>query len=245
MDTEKILTAASLKRSIPHKPAYIQVVEQIQQMTKNGELMPGDQLLPERELAEKFGVSRTSLRKGLAVLDGMGLIEVTPRDGAYVQRRTLPDVIEPLAQILFHEREQVAHLFEVRQMIETQAARLAALRRDEQDLEGLRRLNRQFEADLRRGDIAFQANLDFHTGIVKAAKNPILTEIMSTLLRATMEVYALARQRSMAGRTNLLQFVDEHERIIEAIARQDPDRAAMLAAQHLDGARKRIEVEER
>src|SRR5262245_27493754 len=107
MESEKILTVESFKRSPAPKPLHEQVVEQIQQLIKNGELNPGDQLLPERELAEKLGVSRTSVRKAVARLEGMGIIAVTPRDGAYVRRRSLEDAVEPLTQILFQEREKV------------------------------------------------------------------------------------------------------------------------------------------
>ena len=242
MEAEKILTLDSFKRSPAPKPLHAQVVEQIQQLIRNGELTPGDQLLPERELAEKLGVSRTSVRKAVAKLEGMGVIEVTPRDGAYVRQRSLEDAVEPLTRILFQEREKVAHQFEVRQMIETQAARLAALRRDESDLQSLRELNRQFEAGLRQGDVAFEPNTHFHMAIVKAAKNPILTEITVALLTAAMEVYASARRRSFLDAPDSLRFVTEHDQIINAIARQDADLAAKLMAKHIDDARQRIEA---
>jgi GntR family transcriptional repressor for pyruvate dehydrogenase complex len=242
MRAEKILTIENFKRSPAPKPLHAQVVEQIQQLIKNGELNPGDQLLPERELAEKLGVSRTSVRKAVARLEGMGIIAVTPRDGAYVRRRSLEDAVEPLTQILFQEREKVTHQFEVRQMLETQAVRWAAQRRDEADLQVLRELNQQFEAGLRRGEVAFEANARFHIAIVKAAKNPILTEISVALLTAAMEVYASARRRSFLDAPDSLRFVTEHEQIIQAITQQEPDLAAKLMAKHIDDARHRIEV---
>ena len=61
---------------------YTQVVDQIHHLIRQGELSPGDRLLPERELAETMGVSRTSVRQALGVLEGRGVIEVTPRNGA-------------------------------------------------------------------------------------------------------------------------------------------------------------------
>jgi len=237
-------TETDLKRLAEPKPVYVQVVEHIQHSIEKGDLLPGDQLLPERELAEKFQVSRTSMRKALAVLAGMGVIEVSPRDGAYVRRRSLTGVVEPLTQVLFRERANVSHLFEVRQIIEIQAVRLAAERRTETDLQQLRELNRQFESDLRQGFLAGQSNTRFHLAIVEMAKNPPLTEIFSPVLTATMEVYALSRQRSLYNTHNLLQFADEHEWIINAIAQQKPDLAAQLLAKHIDDARRRVEVEE-
>lgn len=244
MESGTIDTMASLKRTRRRKkPVYIQVEERIRQLIKNGELAPGDQLLPERELADMFGVSRTSVRQALAVLDGMGVIEITPRDGAYVRRQSLEEAVEPLTQVLFQERSQVSHLFEVREIIETQAARLAAYRRDEADLDRLRRLNRQYEADLRKGDLAFEANTRFHIAIVETAKNPLLIDIMCTLLKATMEVYAVARHRSLSSARNLLRFVHEHEQIIDAVAQQDADLAASLITKHINDARERVRIE--
>ena len=81
MNVESIPTGDSFKRSTSRKLLYVQVVEQIRHLIKQGELAPGDQLLPERELAEMLKVSRTSVRQALAVLEGMGIIEITPRDG--------------------------------------------------------------------------------------------------------------------------------------------------------------------
>jgi GntR family transcriptional repressor for pyruvate dehydrogenase complex len=244
VDVAQVVSANGLKRAGQPKPLYLKVAEEIQEAIKAGDLLPGDQLLPERELAEKFGVSRASMRKSLAMLAGMGIIEVSPRDGAYVRRRSLAGAVEPLTQVLYQAREHISHLFELRQMIETQAVRLAALRRTDQDLQRLAGLNREFEADLRRGYVAGQSNTAFHLAIVETAKNPPLTEIMTALLTATMEIYALPRQRSLLSHANLLQFVDEHDRIIEAIARPDPDLAAFLMAKHIDDARRRVEVAE-
>jgi GntR family transcriptional repressor for pyruvate dehydrogenase complex len=224
------------------QPLYSQVVEQIRQLIRQGELTPGDQLLPERELAEKLGVSRTSIRQALAVLEGMGVIEINPRDGAYVRQRSLEGAVESLTQVLFQEREQVKHSFEVRRIIETQAVRLAAERRTEADLERLQELNRQFASGLQASDLAFDANMEFHLGIVETAKNPLLTEIMGTILTATVEVYALARRQSLASSSNLSKFVNEHEQIISAIAQQNPDLAASLLGRHIDDARKRVEM---
>jgi GntR family transcriptional repressor for pyruvate dehydrogenase complex len=241
-ESKGFAVVGSLKRSTQQKPLYSQVVEHIRQSIRTGELAPGDQLLPERELAEKLEVSRTSVRHALAVLEGMGIIEISPRDGAYVRQRSLGEAVEPLTRALFQKREQVAHLFEVRRIIEIEAACLAAERRTEADLEHLRELNRQFEADLYHQDRAFDANMQFHQAIVETARNPLLTEIMGTILTATVEVYAIARQESLASAGNLAKFVNEHEQIINAIAQQNRELVTILLSKHIDDARRRVEL---
>lgn len=242
MTAAQLNAVPQLKRSNKQKPIYWQVVDQIQESIKAGHLLPGDQLLPERELAEQFGVSRPSVRQALAVLDTQGVIEITPRDGAYIRRPDLEHAVEPLAQALFWEREQVTHLFEMRLLIETQAGRLAAARRDAADLERLWAINHRYETELSQADLAFQANKDFHIAIVEAAKNPLLTEVMTPLLIATMEVYVSARQESLPKAPNLQGFVQEHRHILEAIERQEADLTAQLIAQHIDDARRRVSL---
>ncbi|MDH3674270.1 MAG: FCD domain-containing protein, partial [Anaerolineae bacterium] len=148
---------------------------------------------------------------------------------------------EPLTQVLYQEREQVAHLFEVRRIIETQAACLAAERCTAADAQRLRTLNREFEQGLHDRDLAYDANMRFHLGIVETAKNPILTEILGPLLTATVEVYATAREQSLSSTSNLARFVLEHEEIVEAIAHKETELSADLLAAHIDGAQRRVE----
>lgn len=242
MNFESLTTGDSFKRPTAQKPLYVQVVEQIRQLIKQGELAPGDQLLPERELAEMLKVSRTSVRQALAVLEGMGIIEITPRDGAYIRQRSLDGALESLTQALFQEREQVEYMFEVRQIIETQAVCLAAERRTGEDLRYLRELNQQFADDLHHRNLAYDANMRFHLGIVETAKNPLLIEIMGTILTATIEVFAKAREQGLATTSNWAKFVAEHEQIIEAIAQKDAVLASGLLTAHIDSSRKRIEM---
>ena len=133
-------------------------------------------------------------------------------------------------------------MFEVRQIIETQAACLAAERRTEEDLRHLRELNQQFADGLNHRDLAYDANMQFHLGIVETAKNPLLIEIMGTILTATVEVYAKAREQGLATSSNWAKFVVEHEQIIDAIAQRDAILASKLLTAHLDSSRKRIEM---
>ncbi len=234
----------SLKREARQQPVAAKVAEHIQRLIRSGELSPGDQLLPERQLAEKLGISRTSVREALAVLAGMGVVEVSPRDGAYIKRRSLEDAIEPLAQILFREQQSIMHMFEVRQIIETQAVRLAALRRDDSDLQRLSELRRQVEEDVRNNNPSDESDTLFHIGIIEAAKNPLLSSITAGLITAMMEVYGPARQRILSNPIEAPKFLREHQAIVEAIAAKDSERAASLMAQHIDHARVRVQAEE-
>mgnify|MGYP005846913127 CR=1 FL=1 len=232
-------TSTSLKRAARPVSTPTRAVEHIHELIRKGELAPGDQLLPERQLAEKLGISRSSVREALAILAGMGIIEISARDGAYVKRRSPERALEPLAQILYRERESVMHMFEVRRIIETQAVRLAALRRSEPDIERLRELNERVEAEVKGGLPADESDTLFHIGILETAKNPLLSTVFAPLITPMMEVYAPARQKILE--TDGRRFLREHELIIQAIAEGNPDRAESLMARHIEHARRRVE----
>lgn len=229
-----------LKRA-NHQPVYTQVAEQIQQLIKSGELNPGDQLLPERQLAERLQVSRTSIREALALLVGKGVIEISPRNGAYIRRHRLEQATEALALVLFQEQQSLHHLIEVRQIIETQAVRLAALRRTVDDIERLQALSERVAGDVRQAVPADASDTLFHVGIVETAQNPLLTNVMGTLIVAMMEVYGPARRRMLADPLEAPKFIDEHQQIVDAIMEQDPERAAALITQHLNHALQHLE----
>lgn len=235
----------NLKRPARQQPVSAQVVEQIRQLIKSGELSPGDQLLPERQLAEKLGIGRSSVREALAVLAGMGIVDISPRDGAYIRRRSLEDALEPLAQILFREQQSIMHMFEVRQIIETQAVRLAALRRDEDDIERLTSLAQSVETDVRDGGKSDESDTLFHVGVVETAKNPLLSSVIAALVTVMMEVYSPARQRILSNPIEAHGFLSEHRLIVNAIAEGNADEAARWMAQHIDHARERVEAGER
>src|SRR5437870_9542061 len=84
---------------------YEEIVRQIKAMIAEGRLKSGDQLPPERDLAEKFLVSRTSVREALRALESVGLIEIRPGEGTFVREVSVDALVEPLALVLLSQRE--------------------------------------------------------------------------------------------------------------------------------------------
>jgi GntR family transcriptional repressor for pyruvate dehydrogenase complex len=226
------------------QPVYVSVVEYIHTRIKQGELKPGDPLLSERELCEQFGVSRTSVRKALAILSGMGLVDVTPRNGAYVAEINSQLAIDSLSQMIARNRYQAAHLYEVRRLIEVQAARLAAIRRDEADMIRLRELHHLVKESLQNPVALHRADMNLHIGIAESAKNPFFAELMRVLISAYMEIFDVvwARQGLNEEEQALFaHYIQQHGLIVEAIADKDPEAAAAYVTQHIDDSRKRYE----
>ena len=101
---------------------YEAIVRQVKAMIAEGRLKSGDQLPPERDLAEKFVVSRTSVREALRALESLGLIEIRPGEGTFVREVSVESLIEPLALLMLSQREAIGELFEARRLLEPSIA---------------------------------------------------------------------------------------------------------------------------
>ncbi|NGN69862.1 GntR family transcriptional regulator [Streptomyces sp. A7024] len=181
------------------------------------ELQPGDRLV-ERDLAAELEVSRIPLREAISRLEADGLVLVVPRRGALVAPFTPADVRD---------------LFDVRESLESLAARLSAERADDAALSRLAaRLDAARTATRRRDRAAIAAaNAGFHADIIDTAANPLLTSMMRPLEARTHWLFRLTAQRD-PGRQ-----CAEHEELYEAIAAHDADRAAAVAHTHVADGR--------
>ncbi len=239
----RIINNMEIKRAIA-QPVYLSVVEYITNLIKQGDLQPGDPLLSERELGERFNISRTSVRKALAILAGMGLIEVIPRSGARVAPISSQLAIESLSHLIARNRYQAAHLYEVRRIIEVQAARLAAIRREEADVLKLRQLHSLVQNSLQTPPALYQADMRLHIGIAESTKNPFFGELMGVLIAAYLEIFNVVW--SKWGNPNeehelFTHYIQQHGLIVEAIAEKDSEAAAAYMTQHIDDSRKQYE----
>src|SRR3954462_8834350 len=105
---------------------YEQVADQIRRLISDGTLKPGDLLPPERELAVKLGVGRSSVRDAVRTLEVMGILEPRQGHGTVVRDLSTDSLVVPLASVLQHKRVLVADLLDVRRMIEPGLAARAA-----------------------------------------------------------------------------------------------------------------------
>lgn len=209
------------------------VVRQIRELIRTGELAPGDQLLPERQLAEVLGVSRTAIREALAALASMGLIEVRPGGGTYVRETGLDALVEPLATVLLRERESVEHLMEVRRILEVQVVALAAERATPQDIVRIRRDARRVEEDVASAVEASESDTSFHLGLAEATHNPLLVNIMSMLAGLMREAYGPVRRHMLLG-PNSRQYIEQHAQICGALASGQVREAQEAMSAHLE-----------
>ncbi|WP_436891228.1 GntR family transcriptional regulator [Nocardiopsis dassonvillei] len=176
-------------------------------------LLPGHRVT-ERETAAELGVSRVPLREALRLLEAEGLVVLVPRQGAMVAGWS---------------REDIVHLFEVREELEPLAARLAAARRDEDDLRLMRGLLDEAARALAAGDesATAAANAGFHRAVLGACGNPLLQEMMAPLEARVQWLFHLTRHRDTREQR------EEHVRVLELIERRDAEGAAALYRAHV------------
>jgi len=214
---------------------YLGVVERIRRAMHLGIYVPGDRLPPERELAPVLGVSRTTLREALRLLEGEGLVETRrgAAGGAFVRAAARPKLSESglLAQIRAFD-----DLLDFRLANECAAARLAARRRTDRDLqlmgEALEGIRRNTAIDLFR-----RADSHFHLAIAAAARNAMLQAAIEDGRAAMFAPLALLDFEVM--QTNALEG---HRTIVQAIAAADPGAAERAMAAHIEDTRRELRL---
>jgi DNA-binding FadR family transcriptional regulator len=228
-------------------PAHEQVAAHIRAQIISGELAPGARLPNEVELAEAFGVSRTTIREALGGLVGQGLIIKTRglTGGSYVAEPSIDQLSETL-QVGLHllgraEGISVEEFVEIREVLEVPAARLAALRRTDEDLVELAATIPPLEkshpdARSRRGNSDLhrhRADRWFHTAVVDICRNRLLT-------LAAEPIFIVLQQQMRARRHGVAyhqEIVRQHQGIADAITAGDADQSGELMRQHLEWLR--------
>ncbi|MER3438009.1 MAG: FadR family transcriptional regulator [Chloroflexota bacterium] len=211
--------------------SYEQVVRQICDRIRAGELLPGQKLPTEQALSESFGVSRAVIREAIKVLVSLGMVESRQGSGTYVAANPIPSISRALTLSATPDEDSVLRLFEVREPLETTAARLAALRRADSQI-GLLRQHAAATASAAAADdvVAFgAADHAFHRAVAEAAGNAYLAVIISAVRELQSDAVALIVR--LAG--SMAVAAEQHARIAEAIAGCQAEEAAQAMADHV------------
>ena len=222
-------------RSLAHD-----VVDALGRRIRDGSLAPGEKLPTEAAIMEEFGVSRTVVREAISRLQAASLVETRHGVGTFVVGlgdaatfRISPDQLGTLHDVI--------EVLELRIAVETESAGLAALRRTEDNLQSLRNALAAFTAAVQQGRDAVGPDFQFHLEIARATQNHHFLDLMATLggtmiPRARLEPPGpLTPERE----AYLRRVNTEHENIVDAIARQDPEGARAAMRTHLANSRER------
>ena len=204
-----------------------------------GKLRPGDKLPTEAELCEKFKVSRAVIREALSQLKYEGLLDSRQGKGVIVlgnagRRSFRLTEAEKLSE------NDLAQLYELRAILESETAALAALRRGTKNLNALKKCLGKMALAVEKDDSGTFPDLEFHQGIARASGNQHVCDLMLFLNDKVSVVIGEARShsRQYAGFPERVQ--KEHEAIYQAIEAQDPIKAKEAALIHLKNSAKRL-----
>ena len=213
---------------------YEQIVQQIEESILKGALKPGDQLPAERELAQNFGVSRTAVREAVKALREKGLVEAYSGRGTFITNGTSQAIRQSLDFMSrIGQLEGLAHLAELRQILEPEIAALAAVRIEEQLLASMREAVATMDRNLHDPDAYIEADLDFHLALAEAAANPLVLSLLDSIVGLLRE--QRLRIFRIDGGPERGQF--HHKRILASIEARDPEEARSAMRAHLGQVR--------
>lgn len=219
----------------PIKPKRIsdQVLDQLRELIFRGEFKPGQQIMPERELAEALKVSRTSIRDAIGKLVAMDLLEQHQGQGTFV-RTPEPTDTHPLAVAMETQNASLEDLLEVRMGLECNAASLAAVRAEESDLQFLEKSIDEMRTEVRAGRLGTEADVAFHMAVTYATKNPLQVYLM----RSFYDYLFVGIKENLAylyeEPANIEKIIEQHTTVFKAIQEHDPDRAFDTMRRHID-----------
>jgi GntR family transcriptional repressor for pyruvate dehydrogenase complex len=209
---------------------YEQIVQQIEESIVKGDLKAGDQLPAERELAQRFGVSRTAVREAVKALREKGLVEAYSGRGTFITDGTTQAVRQSLdLMVKIGQPEGSTHLAEVRAILEPEIAALAAVRIQEPELATMREAVATMDRAGQDPEAYIEADLDFHLALAEGAANPLILSLLDSIVGLLRE--QRLRIFRVPGGPERGQV--HHKRILEAVERRDAEKARDTMRAHL------------
>jgi len=209
-----VVTVDTTAPPLSRRALYQDVAERLRQQIFSRQLEPGS-WIDEMKLSLEYGISRTPLREALKVLAAEGLVTMKLRRGAYVTEMS---------------RDDVAQVYHLLALMESDAAGLVAERATEAQRAELGRLHDRLEKQVRQRDAFFAANEQFHLKLLELAGNRWSAQIVQDLRK----VMKLNRHLSLFKQGRLADSMEEHRALMQAIERRDAEAARRLMRAHFE-----------
>jgi GntR family transcriptional repressor for pyruvate dehydrogenase complex len=218
---------------------FEQVAEQIEKRILDGELRCGDRLPTERDLAEQFHVSRTAVREAMKILAQRGLVDMRPGRGTIVidgAHEAMQESINLAMKLKLGEVGGSDNLVEVREILETEIAALAAARATEKEIDAMREAVKVMDESLNDADAFIAADNNFHEALAQGTQNTLILILVNSIVNLLSEQRKLIFE--IEGGPERGQI--HHKRILESIIRRDPQAARSDMRSHLQQVREDV-----
>jgi GntR family transcriptional repressor for pyruvate dehydrogenase complex len=222
-----------LLKPIKAKRVSDQAYEQIRDLIFRGQLKPGDQIMPERELAQALGVSRPTVREAIKKLVTMGLLEHRQGQGTFVRSTDSQRERNPLAAVIEGDDASLEELLEVRMGLESQSAILAAQRATDEDVKVLQKALEAMLVENAAGRLGIEEDVSFHMAITFATKNPVQVYLMKNFYDLLHFGIRENLQALWEEPASLPIIRRQHQGIFDAIKNHDPEAASQAMKEHI------------
>ena len=209
-----------------------EAIEKIKDMIVRGELAPGSRLPPEKDLAERLGLSRSSMREAVKALEVIRVLDVRRGDGTYVTSLEPQLLLEAISFVVdLHDDDSLLEIFAVRRVLESHATGLAAQQASDDEVAAL---DAEISGVAPDTDIESLVEHDvrFHSAIALLAGNQYLASLLDSLTSQTVRA-RVWRGLTQAGAVE--RTLAEHRAILDAIADHDAELATSIAQVHIAG----------
>jgi GntR family transcriptional repressor for pyruvate dehydrogenase complex len=222
-------------KEISKKTVSKQVLEAIENMIRTGEILPGQYLPPERELAVRLNVGRPAIREALKALEIIGVAEITQGRGTKINLPSVDNVFQPLVSSVYITQSDLINFTEARAVLEPKCAYIAATRAKADQLQQLYKSLSKMRNSLNDPDAYNESDLLFHKTIVQATNNPVLVKTYETLAGFVWQLYEETKRLP-----DLETGVEFHEALYKAIYNRNAAEAERQMQLHIEDTREKF-----
>ena len=215
---------------------YEEIVAQISTLISEEKLSPGGKLPSERDLAQRFKVSRVTVREAIRALEHQGMVKWRPGSGSTISISAIGPVIDTFASSIAKERTYIRDIIEVRSLLEPQIASLAAERANAENIQEMEAILQTQEAAI-AGYASAKSDHAFHLEMGRATQNDALLRVAIVL----GDIFAKTRQKYLQSPERSRYSLESHRDILSAIKNHDPQLARQATQQHVSMVAKYIE----
>jgi len=234
MSEKRDTDAENIFKPIRQARVSERVSGQLKEAISRGVFRVGDRLPSERELAERMGVSRPSIREAIQQLALLGIVETVHGGGSIVKNLTEQEITSAIETVLKEDRQRVLEVTQVRAFMEAWAAKQAATNRTEEELLLIRWYLEEMELDLEKGRIRPEVDFQFHIGIAAATHNTIFVHLIQNIHQLVSYSLKVHRELVFVSRESQELIFNHHLRVFKAIQNRDAGAAEAAMSEHLN-----------
>ena len=215
-------------QSVNRKRLHEDIVNEFHELINTGVLVSGQRLPSERDLANQFNVSRSSVREAIRSMELQGLVNIKPGSGTFVsdQNASISDLVSSAIKA---KSKQITDIFEIRRLLEPAIAGLAATRASKSDIEDMRNILLRQQIQVENGETGVESDTEFHFALAQSTHNMALVNMVS----AISDILSTSRDISLQAPGRPQRSVHSHSQIVNMIESHNSEKAIEAMNHHL------------